>query len=584
MKRWITRIFATIGGVVVVAAVLSLVISAITRDRVADPTILVVDLEKPMVESVVDDPLARIMLEDHLQVREVVDAIDRAADDDRVVGLVARIGAGGQGLAAIQEVRQAVERFQASDKPAVAYAETIGEVGPGNEGYYLASAFDEIYLQQSGDIGLTGLISHTPFLAETWEKLHLEPRMDHRHEYKNALNTFTETEFTEAHEEAEQAVLDAIFDDMVEDIAADRGLDRSELRELVDEGPFLGEEAVEAGLVDRLAYRRQVHDRLEEELGVEAERMGLRAYLRAAGEPHERGTGVAVIHGTGGVARGESGFQPLTGAQSMGSDSVTRAFRDAIEDDDIEAILFRVDSPGGSYVASDAIWYEVSQAREAGKPVVVSFGNVAASGGYYVAMDADRIVSQPATVTGSIGVLGGKLLTEEFWREQFGLNWDWVQSSENAGHWTGLQDYTDHGWSRHQDWLDRVYGDFTEKAAAGRKKPVDHVHDVAKGRIWSGSQALEHDLVDSLGGYAEARAEIRELLELEEDAPLAMRPFPEPRTFLEALMAGDQQRGGVELAAIRALEAIQPAMRELERAGIISDREVLELPREPDIR
>ena len=579
--RWLNRICAGLGALVIVVVVIALIASWVGRDRVPGDAVLSVNLEQAVIESIPDDALARAMLGDQLILRDLVESIDRAAEDDRVKALVARIGGANQGTAAVQEIRQAVLRFRESGKPAIAYAETIGEVGPGNQGYYLATAFDEIHMQESGDVGLVGLIAESMFLAGTLDKLNLEPRMDHRHEYKNAMNTFTETELTDAHREASLAVMEDMFAVMVSDIAEARGLTVQEVRERINRGPFLGQEAVDEGLIDGLAFRSQINTMLEERVG-EFETIESRRYLNLAGRAHQKGTGVAVIHGTGGVSRGESGYSPLFGSVNMGSDTVSRAFRNAIDDDDVEAILFRVDSPGGSYVASDAILHMVREAREAGKPVVVSMGNVAASGGYFVAMDADRIIAQPGTITGSIGVLGGKFLTTDFWQERFGITWDAVTSSDNASMYTGTHDYSEHGWQRHQDWLDRVYEDFVGKAAAGRDMSYEELEAFAKGRIWTGQQALERGLIDGVGGYGESMAAIRELLDLDSDAPLKLKTFPQPKGWMELISGGGAQPVATS-AAVQALESIQPLMRQLRQAGIIGEKQVLEAT-PPEVR
>lgn len=573
--RWLNRVCAGLGALVIVVVVIALIASWVGRDRVPGDAVLSVNLEQAVIESIPDDALARAMLGDQLILRDLVESIDRAAEDDRIKALVARIGGASQGTAAVQEIRQAVLRFRESGKLAIAYAETIGEVGPGNQGYYLATAFDEIHMQESGDVGLVGLIAESMFLAGTLDKLNLEPRMDHRHEYKNAMNTFTEKELTDAHREASLAVTEDMFTVMVSDIAEARGLTVQDVRERINRGPFLGQEAVDEGLIDGLAFRSQINQMLEERVG-EFETIESRRYLNLAGRPHQKGTGVAVIHGTGGVSRGESGYSPLFGSVNMGSDTVSRAFREAIDDDDVEAILFRVDSPGGSYVASDAILHMVREAREAGKPVVVSMGNVAASGGYFVAMDADRIIAQPGTITGSIGVLGGKFLTTDFWQERFGITWDAVTTSDNASMYTGTHDYSDHGWQRHQDWLDRVYEDFVGKAAAGRGMSYEELEAFAKGRIWTGQQALERGLIDGVGGYGESMAAIRELLELEADAPLKLKAYPPSKGWMELISGGGAQPVATS-AAVQALESIQPLMRQLRRAGIVGERAVLEV-------
>ena len=584
MKRWFGRLFTSIGVLVVLLAVVGVVIALISQDRVPGRTVLLLDFEQQAIETVPQDPAARVMLGHRITVRELVDALDAAAADDRVKGVIARIG-GGHPVAMTQEFRQAVQRFRASGKPAIAFAETFGELGPGNTGYYLAAAFDEIYLQESGDIGLVGLAANGMFLRGTLEKLELEPRLGNRYEFKNAMNTLTERAFDAAHREAVGAIIESMFAVMSSDIAADRAMSTAEFAALVDRGPYFGGEGVDAGLIDGLAYRDEVFARVEKLTGGDFETLSPAAYLKIEGGPHEKGTGVALIYGSGGVQRGQSSFDPLFGDAAMGSDTVTRAFREALEDDDIKAILFRVDSPGGSYVASDAIWRMTVKAREAGKPVVVSMGNVAASGGYFVSMASDRIIAQPGTVTGSIGVVGGKFLTREFWEENFGVTWDSVQTSANAGMYGGLHDYTEHGWARHQAWLDRVYDDFTDKVARGRGMSQAEVHALAKGRVWTGTQSIENGLVDGVGGFAEARGAVRELLALAPDAPLHIKVFPAAKPWYQRLIPGSEQdSAAVTVAAVRALEQVQPLAKLLRQTGLVGERHALEMPVDVDIR
>jgi protease IV len=582
MKRWFGRFFTSIGVLVVVLAVIGVVVALSSREKVPERTVLLIDFEQQALEAVPQDPLAGLVLSERIIVRELVDALDAAAADDRVKGVIARIG-GGHPMAMTQEFRQAVQRFRASGKPAIAFAETLGEVGPGNTGYYLAAAFDEIYLQESGDIGLVGLAANSMFVRGMLDKLELEPRFDHRHEYKNAMNMLTERGFDEAHREATGAIIESMFTLMSSDIAADRGMSAAEFAALVDRGPYLGGEAVDAGLVDGLAYRDEVFARVEELSGGAFETLSPGAYLKIEGGPHEEGTGVALIYGNGGVQRGQSSFDPLSGSVAMGSDTVTRAFRDALADDDVKAILFRVDSPGGSYVASDAIWRMTVKAREAGKPVVVSMGNVAASGGYFVSMASDRIIAQPGTITGSIGVVGGKFLTRDFWEENLGITWDTVQTSANAGMYVGLHDYTEAGWARHQAWLDRVYDDFTGKVARGRGMSREAVHEVAKGRVWTGAQSIENGLVDAVGGFAEAHAAVRELLSLAPDAPLHVKVFPVEKPWFQRLVPGSEPDSAA-VAAVRALEQFQPLVKLLQQAGVRGERHALEMPVEIDVR
>jgi protease IV len=481
-------------------------------------------------------------------------------------------------------VREAVLRFRRSGKPAILYSESFGEFGPGHSGYYVATAFDSIFLQPSGDLGLTGLLVEAPFARGTLDRLDIQPRIAQRHEYKTAGNMFTERGFTEADREAVGTVVESILEHFVTAVSQARRLTPEQVRAALSSGPLLGEEAVRAGLVDRLAYRDEVYDSLRARLGGDRTRfLFAQEYLGRAGGPYERGRTVALIYGVGQVKRGSSEFDPLSSGASMGSETVTKAFREAIEADHVRAILFRVDSPGGSYVASDAIWREVVRAREAGKPVVVSMGNVAGSGGYFVAMGANHVVALPSTITGSIGVLAGKAVTEEFW-ERFGISWDTIQIGGNATIWSPIYDFSEEEWQRLQVSLDRIYLDFTSKVAQSRNLTMEQVDQAARGRIWSGSDALRLGLVDELGGFEAAIRAARRLAEIPEDERVRLEIFPARRPLLAQLLDRGRESSyptGTELLAARLIETIRPLHQFARASGLLRDPGVLMTPRVP---
>jgi protease IV len=579
LRRWGKRFLLGVGALTVFLMVLLLFVGLLVgREGVPGRTILELDLEQELAEYVPQDPIAQAIQGRRTTVRDVVEALHRAADDRRVVGLVARVGSGGLGFAQVEEIRAAVAVFRASGKPAVLFSETFGEVGPGHGGYYLATAFERIYMQPSGDVGLVGLTSEAPFFRGTLDELNLRPQMDHRYEYKNALNTFTEREFTPAHEEATQRILQSIFGHIVGAIAVARGMTEDRVREVIDSGPLLGEEAVRAGLVDRLAYRDEVFDSLQAQVGGNAEFLFVDRYLSRAGRLHDRGETVALIYGVGGVQRGKSEFNPVFGGLAMGSETVVRAFHEAIEDPAVRAIIFRIDSPGGSYVASDAIWREVVRARAAGKPVIATMGNTAASGGYFVAAPADRIVAQPSTLTGSIGVLGGKVVTRELWN-RFGVTFDEVSVGDNTGMFSAVREYSPEEWARLQSWLDRVYVDFTAKVAQGRNMTREQVHEVARGRVWTGADAQRVGLVDELGGFDVAMRLARETIGVEPDARVELRVFPRERTLLESVLDRGPESSRPDAAlAERLLQVMQPALRTAHRAGLFGAPGILTMP------
>lgn len=572
MKKGLVRILAVFGAICFAYIIVFLIVLIAHKGSVPGKTILEANFEKQMVEEIPDSPVAQAMLTDRATVRDVVDALDRGASDDRVKGLVARIGASPMGMAQVQELREAVMRFRAHKKFAIAFSETFGEVGPGNGAYYLATAFDQIYLQPSGDIGLTGFLLESPFIKGTLEKLGTRFHGDHRYEYKAALNFFTESKYTPPHKEEMTAVMNSWFGQLKDGVCQARGIPADQFQSLVDKAPYLGKEGVAAKLVDGLAYRDEVYDQAKKKAGDGAEFLYLDKYLDRAGRPHKKGKTIALIFGNGGVQRGKSDFNPVDGNFTMGSETVAGAFRAASEDKDVKAILFRVDSPGGSYVASDTIWREVARARKAGKPVVVSMGDLAGSGGYFVAMDADKIVAQPGTITASIGVLGGKILSSGFWNK-VGVSWDEVHEGANATIYTGTHDYSPTEWKRFEDWLDRVYVDFTGKVADGRKLPKERVLEIAKGRIWSGEDAKKLGLIDELGGYDTALKLAKQAANIPESEEVKIVVFPHKKTLLETILNregpdnSDKEAAGTEVL-MQVLRTVQPAVRELHALGL----------------
>ncbi len=577
-KTWLTVLVVLI-FLGLLAVLFGLAIRSQRPAAIQQQTILELDFERGYPEHLPFQTLTASFIEVVPTLRSVVEALDRAAEDDRVVGVVARVGAAPMGLASIQELRDAVARFRRSGKPAIAYSETFGEWRAANAAFYLASAFDQIYLQPSGDVSLTGLHYETPFYRGLLEKLDIVPSLGQRYEYKNAPNSFTQTSYTAPHREAVQALADSHFEQIVRGIAEARELPEEDVRDASNRSPLLGQEAIAAGLVDELAYRDTVYAQLEERFR-DADFVPLSRYLRQDYRPFAWtptpvwGRKVALIYGVGGVVRGESGYDPIFDSLAMGSDTVAGAFREAIEDDDVEAILFRVSSPGGSYVASDTIWREVIRAQEAGKPVVVSMGDVAASGGYFVAMAADAIVAQPATVTGSIGVYGGKLVSRGLWAKA-GISFDDVGTSERARIWSGNHAFGEGDWGRIEESLDRIYEDFTGKVAEGRSMTRAEVHEVARGRIWTGQDALERGLVDELGGFDVAMRRVREAMGVDEDEDLAVEEFPRPRSPFELFSEG-RWIGGRTGETLQGMVEIARPLAELAR-----DLGLLEAPTDP---
>lgn len=498
-------------------------------------TVISMGLSAGVIETLPDNPISRASLSDAIVIRESLQALDRAGRDPKVKGMVMRVGYGQLGMAKIQELREAIQRFRDQGKFAVAFAETFGEAGDGTLHYYLASAFDQVWLQPSGDLDVTGVYLENPFLREALDEIGVEPQLRQREEYKGAMNMFTDTALPEPQRRNLQQLVNSWLDQITEGIAQGRQLEAQSVRSLINDAPYAAAEAKEAGLIDHLGYWDQAHDAILELAGSDAELIGLKEYDKRNPAPESGGTTVGLIYGLGPVQLAESEYDPAFGSVVMGSETVAQALSDAIDDSDVEAIVFRVDSPGGSYVASDTIWREMQRARDAGIPVIVSMGDVAASGGYFVSAPAHKIVAQPGTVTGSIGVVAGKLVFNELWGK-LGISWDGVQAGDNATIWSANDGYSALEWQRVDDLLDRTYGDFTQKVSDGRGLSLSDVEKVAKGQIWTGADAQKNGLVDELGGFHDAVALAGELAGAEPDEPLVLKRFPQERDPFDAII------------------------------------------------
>ncbi len=514
--------------------------------------------------------------------RGVVRALERAAADDEVVGLVAHLG-GEIGYAPASELRAAVATFRDSGKRAVAFAETFGEMGPGNSSYHLATAFDQIWLQPTGDVGLVGTMLGAVFLRGALDKLGVETQLGQRHEYKSAANTFLEHGMTEPQREMVTRLVESVTAGVVADVAEARGLTADAVRAVLDRAPLTADEAVQAGLVDRLGYRDEVYADLRAALSEgEAEprlryvdrydqpggpMAGLRELTQQLPRVGTGGKGVVAVIGAHGpihLGRSGTGRAPLRGGHSAGSDSLTAALRSAARDDRVRGVVLRVDSPGGSAVASDAIRRAVLAARRSGTPVVASMGAVAASGGYFVSMPCDRIVANPATLTGSIGVLGGKQVVTEA-LDKIGIRREHVTAGRYADMFSPDRPFDEEEWARVETWLDRIYDDFTTKAAADRGMPVEQLRELAKGRVWTGADAADRGLVDTLGGLSVAIDAVCGLAGTAR-ADVEVRPWPRPGPLAvlhppENSEAPAAYAGGDPLADLTAGEGVGPVDR-----------------------
>lgn len=525
-------------------------------------TLLELDLTRGLVEGPPGTPLQALRSRGLPVLRDVVEGLRRAAADDAVVGLVAHVGGGALSLAQAEEVRRAVQAFAAAGKPTTAWAESFGEVGPGNVDYYLATGFDQVWLQPVGDVGLVGVAAQAVFLKEALAKLGVQPQIAQRHEYKTAANTFTQDGFTDAHREMATRLAESATETIVAGVAAGRGLSEEEVRDLIDLAPINAAEALEVGLVDHLGYRADVYAAVRAAAGVPAagasgdagDGLALRYVERygkgpLAGVPAllgklrgDEGPALAVVHAAGPIQLGRSGGSPLASSGAIGSDSLCAALRAAGRDEDVKAVVLRVDSPGGSYVASDAIRAEVKALRAAGTPVVASMGSIAGSGGYYIAMGADRVLASAGTITGSIGVVAGKQVLGEA-LDRIGVSIETVTTGRYADMLSTQRPFTEDEWERLDAWMDRAYDDFTAKAAEDRGMDVEQLRSLARGRVWTGADAVANGLVDAVGGLEEAIADACDLAGVDRSR-VSLRTMPKPG-FVERLLPAENSESPV---------------------------------------
>ncbi|KUI16789.1 signal peptide peptidase SppA [Mycobacterium sp. GA-1285] len=514
------------------------------HNGVPNGCVLELDLTSVPSETGGFDPLALISGSGRpLLLGEAVAAIHRAAEDDRVAGLIARVQLPAASPGPVQELRSAIAAF--SDvKPSLAWAETY----PGTLSYYLASAFREVWMQPAGTVGLVGFATNALFLRGALDKIGLEPQYIARGEYKSAVNRFTEDGYTEAHREADEHLIQSLHAQVVEAVAESRHIEPEEVDALADKAPLLRDDALAGRLIDRVGFRDEAYARIAELVGApdftpgaDADsddappRLFLPRYARATAHraglprppiPGRKKATIAVVTLHGLIVSGRSGTQPVPlGSSSVGGDTIAAALREAASADEVSAIVLRVDSPGGSVSGSETIWREVQRARDKGKPVVASMGAVAASGGYYVSMIADEIVANPGTITGSIGVMAGKMVAREL-MGRLGVGSGTVRTNRNADAWSLNEPFTDEQRAHVEAEADLVYTDFIERVAVGRKMNVEAVDAVARGRVWTGADAHERGLIDDLGGLRDAITRAKVLAGIDADAEVRIVSYP----------------------------------------------------------
>jgi protease IV len=551
LLRWLGRLvwrvvsvlLAVIGAAVVTIAVvvglaaLFVPLPGLDPGRLPQAMVLTLTIDGKLGSSD-GETLARAFRSRRIGLEDTLAALARAENDPQVKGIVVDVGRASPGLAEAQELRQAIGRLRTAGKPVIAFADSFGESGlGGGAAYYLASAADQVWMQPSGDWSWTGVSLEGLFLKDALEKLGLSADMIQRHEYKGAMEALTRSGFSPPVRENLERALKGWFDQMSRGVAETRGVPESEVRRLVDAAPLSAAEALAGRLVDRLGYRADALVAAGARDGG-AEPVPVERYLRRAGSPWRSGPTVAVVHGDGEVVRSDGrGF----GLPRFSAERLGKAIDEAVDDPDVVAIVLRIDSPGGSYVASDTIFDHVRRARKA-KPVVASLKDVAASGGYFVALAADRILASPGTLTGSVGVVGGKVVASELMRSA-GVATDAIEVGAQAGMWRPTRPFTEEERRRVEAMFDRAYLDFTAKLAEARKLTPEEVDRAARGRVWTGEDASRLKLTDGEGGFVAAIGLAKQLAGLPADAAVKVETFPASKApwqlLRDALLAGD---------------------------------------------
>lgn len=583
MKQFFVTVAAVFTGLLVFAGLPFLLftlwlVSAVTSPRPSGPAgavVIELDLRQGVTDQTPQNPFA-LLSGSGLSVMDVVEVLDRAQDDDNVRGLFVRLPEVGMTPAAADEIRQAISRFRRAGKPVIAHSQGMMQSGAVVSSYMVGASADEFWLQGNAALQAAGLATEEIFFARAFERYGVTAQFEQRYEYKNAVNPFLQSDYTAAHREATLSWMNSVYLSAVANAARDRDMDREALQQALEAGPAVGETAMERGLVDHLGQVEEAEQRALTRAGDDAETISFGEYA-ARPAPTQRGSVIAVISAEGPIVTGSGGSaSPFGDSSTIYSDQVAEAIYDAIEDEDVEAIVFRVSSPGGSDVASEQILAAVRAAVAAGKPVVVSMGAYAASGGYWISSEASHIVAQPSTLTGSIGVFGGKfVLTEALGR--FGVDLHGLSvGGETADLFSSADEFSEADRAAFSGWMDAIYEDFIARVARGRELPEARVREIARGRVWTGTQALRLGLVDELGGFHEAVERARILAEIDEDADIQLRRFPAQQSFWEQLGlafggGAEAARALITLGAIANDPDVQAAARDIQRARARSE-------------
>lgn len=464
---------------------------------------------------------------------DLVKAINIAATDPRIKAISATVSNSGLGLAQIQDIRRSIKQFRASGKKAYIYSNNFGSFGQGSKEYYLATAFDEIWLQPNADVGITGIAIEVPFFKKILDKLGVKAEFYQRYEYKTAMASFTDEKMSSAYKSELTRLGNNIFDQIVTESAEDRKIEKDVFVSLVNKAPITAKDALDNHLVDMIAFRQDYTKEIKDR--TKAQEIDILSYSSSLKPFGEKVPAIAYMVIDGMITEGQSYKSPIRDEAITGSDTVLYDIDQIAQDDDVKALVVRVNSPGGSYGASNEIWYALDQLKKQKNiPIVVSMGDYAASGGYFVSMAGDYIFAEPSTITGSIGVLGGKMVFEEVWKK-LGVNWEKIAFGQNAAILSPNTPFSNQEKSIFNKSLDAIYKDFTLKVSQARNITLKEMDKLARGRVWTGKEAVSNKLVDGLGGIEISIAKAQELSGIKPGSKFRLLCYPKEKSFQEKI-------------------------------------------------
>lgn len=546
--------------------ILIAVASLSAREPTPTHTVLELDLREGLTDQAPTNPFA-VFGGSGLSTLQIVDTLAQAETDTKVKALLIRLPEAGVTPAAADEIRQAIRRFRRSGKVVIAHSQGFQPVGTTVSSYMLGASASELWMQNTAGFQLAGFSAESIFLGRAFEKYGVTAQFEQRYEYKNAVNEYTQSDFTAAHREAMTAWMTSIYDGALANVAQDRRIALPALKAAIEAGPYSAPQALQRRLIDKIGQVEEAEAEAKRRAGKGAEIMDFHDYAASVGERAGSGRdAIAIVGGEGAIVTGRSGGgSPFGDGSAITSDDTAKAIYEAIEDDSVKAIVFRVSSPGGSPEASEQILAAVRAAKAAGKPVVVSMGDYAASGGYWISSEANWIVAQPSTLTGSIGVFGGKFVLADA-LGRFGVDMRHLTvGGEYADAFSPSQEFTPAQRAAFAAQIDRTYEEFITRVSTGRRLPPARVREIARGRVWTGAQARAIGLVDQLGGLEEAIAKARELARIPAGTEVRFKRYPEPSSPFEAL----SKAFGVSGEAARVLVGIGGVMNDPEAEATV---------------